>query len=115
MSATPVRLSAGAAGILRDYAFAVPNGMRVAGDARKRAIYVAAMKRQGLTPGVSDIFILLARGGYHGLFLELKFGRNKLTDEQASFQRRACWAGYQTGHAHTLDQAKEIVCRYLNL
>jgi hypothetical protein len=100
---------------LRDFVFAIPNGMHVAGDARKRAIYVAALKRQGLTPGVSDIFVSLPNEVYHGLYLELKFGNNPMSAEQVDFQDRMSKALYAVGEARTLERAKEIVGKYLNL
>ena len=98
---------------VRDYAFAIPNGMHVGGGLRRRSIYIAALKRQGLTPGVSDVFISLPRGKYHGLYLELKYGTNKMTAQQRAFQALMEAAGYAVGEARTLDQAKEIVGNYL--
>lgn len=102
-------------GYVRDYAFAIPNGVKLAGDPRKRAITAAALKRQGLTPGVSDVFLSLPRRAYHGLYLELKFGDNKPTQQQSDFQARMSHAGYMTIVAYTLDQAKEAIGNYLKL
>ena len=52
--------------------FHVPNG-----GARGKA-EAARMKRQGVKAGVPDLMLPVARGGYHGLFLEMKaaLGRN---------------------------------------
>ena len=47
----------------------------------------ARMKRMGLRRGVPDICLPIARGGYHGLYIELKFGKNKPTEEQRQFLR----------------------------
>lgn len=52
--------------------FPVPNDM-VRPDQRMTA---------GLKAGVPDIFWPIARGGYHGMFIELKVGRNPLSAEQ---------------------------------
>jgi hypothetical protein len=66
-------------------AFAVPNGAWLAGDATTRARIANSMKRQGMRPGVPDILIPIARGGYHGLFVELKHGGNKPSPEQLAY------------------------------
>ena len=46
--------------------FAVPNGLWLP-DA-----YARTALKQGLTPGVSDVALLVPRGEYHGLLIELK-------------------------------------------
>ena len=56
--------------------FAIPNGgHRHIGVARK-------LKAEGVKPGVPDIFLPVARNKFHGLFIEMKFGRGRLTKEQ---------------------------------
>ena len=46
--------------------YAIPNG-------GKRAIKTAiALKAQGVKSGVPDMCLPVARGGYHGLYIELK-------------------------------------------
>lgn len=56
--------------------FAIPN----AGE--RRGSQGGWMVAEGLKRGVPDVCLPVARGGYHGLFLELKHGRNKATVEQ---------------------------------
>lgn len=56
--------------------FAIPNGGH-------RHISVAArMKREGQKPGVPDICLPVPSKGWHGLFIELKYGRNKPSEAQ---------------------------------
>jgi VRR-NUC domain len=57
--------------------FAIPNaGNRHPG-------YAAKMAQEGLTKGVPDLLLPVARGGYHGLFVEMKRRRGgKLSPEQ---------------------------------
>lgn len=52
--------------------FAIPNGAQLAGNASQRARQMNKLKSEGLKTGVSDLFLMVARGGYHGLFLEMK-------------------------------------------
>lgn len=46
--------------------FAIPNG------GRRDHIEARHLKEQGVKPGVPDLFLPVARGPYHGLFIELK-------------------------------------------
>lgn len=48
------------------YAFYIPN------EGRRSKHLGYLLKKMGLKPGVSDIFIAMDRGGYHGMFIELK-------------------------------------------
>ena len=40
------------------------------------------LKREGVKAGVPDICLPVSRGIYHGLYIELKAGRNTATDNQ---------------------------------
>jgi hypothetical protein len=56
--------------------FAVPNAAR-------RSVKLAAyMKAEGLKPGVPDLWLPIARRGYHCLVIEMKWGDNVTTPEQ---------------------------------
>lgn len=56
--------------------FAVPN-------AAKRSRRLAAiMKAEGLKAGVPDLIWPVASGEYHGMAIEMKYGRNKPTKAQ---------------------------------
>ena len=55
--------------------YAIPNG-------GKRAIKTAiALKAQGVKSGVPDMCLPVARGGYHGLYIELKRQRGGTVSE----------------------------------
>ncbi len=64
--------------------FAVPNGQFRPGQ-RMEA---------GLKAGVPDIFWPVARGGYHGMFIELKVGRNPLQQKQQQWIDRLEMEGF---------------------
>lgn len=57
---------------LSPHLFAVPNGAWLAGSNRQRAALVNKMKKEGMRSGVPDLILALPRGGYHGLFIEMK-------------------------------------------
>lgn len=63
--------------------FAIPNG-------GQRSITTAArLKAEGVRAGVWDLFLAVPDFSHElgGLFIEMKAGKNKLTDEQQFFQQ----------------------------
>ena len=55
---------------------AIPNG------GKRDVIGAVNLKREGVKPGVPDLFLPVARGEYHGLFIELKTETGKASTEQ---------------------------------
>ena len=51
---------------------AIPNGSVLAGDARRKAMQAARLKREGMRPGHPDLQLAVMRGGYGGLKIEMK-------------------------------------------
>ena len=73
-----------------EYMHHVPNGGK-----RDRATAVA-LKRQGVKAGVPDIVLPAARAGYHGLYIELKAGKNTTTENQRRWLEYLRQQGYYT-------------------
>lgn len=71
------------------------------------------LKRCGVKRGVSDVFITCPRGGFSGLWLELKTGRGKLSTYQRNFSDMMIKQGFAASCAHSLDAAKLIINDYL--
>jgi len=89
--------------------FAIPNGgYRTKATAGK-------MAAEGLKAGVWDIYLPRSSKGYHGLFIEMKFGHNKLTELQKEFGEFATQQGYLCKVAYSAEQAIEIIDEYLGL
>ena len=87
--------------------FAIPNG-------GKRHIAVARkLKAEGVKAGVPDICLPVARGRFHGLYIELKHGRNKETERQAWWLTRLCDHGYRVATAYEFEGAKAVLEEYL--
>lgn len=54
------------------------------------------LKGEGMKSGVPDICLPAPRGKYHGLYIEMKVGRNKPTGEQERFLTYLAGAGYKS-------------------
>ncbi len=92
---------------VRALTFAIPNG-------GKRDIKEAyAMKEAGVTAGVPDILLAIPTDNYPGLFIEFKFGNNKLTGLQQVFIARLREVGYRVDVCYTFEEARQVVLDYL--
>lgn len=87
----------------------IPNG------GKRNAAEAARFKAQGVKAGVSDLFLPAARGGYFGLYIEMKYGKNKPTDQQREFIADMQQAGYDAQVAYGADEAITILREYLAL
>lgn len=86
--------------------YAIPN------SARRSPRQGAWMKDEGLKAGVWDIHLPAPRDGVHGLFIEMKIGRNKLTPEQTEF-KNALEKYYQFAVCYSWIDAKIAILHYL--
>lgn len=89
-------------------AFAIPNG-------GERNVKVAArMKAEGVRPGVLDIFLPLSRGGYHGLFIEMKKpGKKSATSPEQKKRIEELRAdGYGAVVCDHWEQARHMLIEY---
>ena len=87
--------------------FAVPNG-------GLRHIRVALeMIRDGLKKGVPDLFLSAARGGHFGLYIEMKYGKGKLSPEQIIWHDRLKSENYRVETCYTAMEAKFLITSYL--
>ena len=90
-------------------AFHIPNG------GKRNASEAAHLKRQGVKAGVPDICLPVARSGYHGLFIELKVGRNKPTERQREWIEALRQQGYMVLVCYGWEEAAKAVSDYLGM
>ena len=90
------------------YALHVPNG------GKRSKAEAGALKACGVRSGVPDILIPIKNGRYAGLAIELKYGKNRVTENQNQWLGTLEKAGYLTGVAYDLDKAIEIISVYLD-
>ena len=88
--------------------YAIPNG-------GKRAIKTAvALKKQGVKRGVPDMCLPVSRGGYHGLYIELKRQKGgTVSDEQREWIAALNTQGYKAIICYGAEEAIEQIRGYL--
>lgn len=72
-------------------------------------------KAAGMLQGEHDIKLPVARGGYHGLSIEMKAGRNKPTDEQLWYAKRLQEEGWKVAFHWDWESARDEIIDYLAL
>ena len=89
--------------------FAVPNGQN------KSKIQAAKFKREGRRSGVPDMFLPYASSSFHGLFLEFKKPKGKISDNQAQWIKGLKANNFRCEVVYSCDEATSIVLDYLQL
>ncbi|MEG1863636.1 MAG: VRR-NUC domain-containing protein [Oscillospiraceae bacterium] len=85
----------------------IPNG-------GKRDITTAKrLKAEGVKAGVPDISLPVPSGRYHGLYIELKVGKNKTTDNQNGWIDKLQQQGYCVAVCYGWEAASKIITQYL--
>lgn len=91
------------------YLFAIPNG-------GKRNLTVAKkLKAEGVKAGVLDNFLPVARGRFHGMWLEMKYGDNTLSDKQKIWKAFLEEQGYFVAVEYSAQNAFDALIGYLSL
>jgi hypothetical protein len=110
-------------GPLVRFMFAIPNGAHLAGDTAKRSFQMARLKKTGLRKGAGDLLVMIACGGWHGLFVEMKKRRDQfrsaaeaaaaVSREQREFAVDAKAAGYAHAVCYGFEEARARIESYL--
>jgi len=85
-----------------------PSGMKL------RPTVAFKIKCMGYLAGTPDLLILEPRGEYHGLFVELKAEKGKLTTFQKEFLTALSARGYYACVAYGFKEAVKLISNYLN-
>lgn len=92
-----------------DLLYHIPNG-----GSRNR-IEAANLKRQGVKAGVPDLCLPVARGNFHGLYIEMKYGKNKTSEKQNEWLSALEKQGYAAAVCYGWQEAQELITKYLEL
>lgn len=89
--------------------FHIPNG------GSRNSIEAAHLKQQGVRAGVPDLCLPVPRGKYHGLYIEMKYGKNKPTPAQQHWIDDLKQQGYAVSVCWGFDAARTEIEKYLRL
>ena len=82
------------------------NGVKLSGTQAKIA------KGQGMLSGVPDLFLPVPKNGYHGLFIEMKSEKGRVTENQHWFLTNAESVGYKTAVCYSAKEAISAIQAY---
>jgi hypothetical protein len=86
--------------------FSVPNEL-----SGTNVIATMQAKAKGLKKGVSDLVVILPNK--QTIFVELKVGKNTQSESQKAFQRDVQALGFNYHLVYSLNEFKQIICKYL--
>ena len=96
--------------------FAIPNAGGYTGGFKANVARVMKMKREGVKSGVPDLMWPVARGRYHGLFIEMKAGpTSRVRPEQKEWHAALRAQGYAVRVSYSWDAARDTIERYNGL
>ena len=88
---------------------AIPNG------GSRNPIEARHLKEQGVKAGIPDLFLPCARGGFHGLYIEMKRrkgGRVSIEQKKTIIALRE--QGYRVEVCEGWERAREVIKEYLD-
>lgn len=91
-----------------DVCFSIPN------EGKRTDIQLFVMCKAGLTPGIPDVFCAIPTKKYSGLFIEFKYGKNKLTPAQEKMIPLLQAMGYQCSICYSAEEAINVFIEYVS-
>lgn len=95
-------------GVPEQLLFAIPNG------GERNIIVAARMKKEGVRAGIPDLFLAVPKGGFHGLFIEMKKPKGgRVSKNQSSMMKLLSEQGYSAKVCCGWVEARAEIERYL--
>ncbi len=91
-----------------DLLFHIPNG------GKRGKSEAARFKAMGVKAGVPDLFLPVPRGGFHGLFIELKAPNGVKSGNQDKWLKALSSQGYSVHLCYGWEKASAVILEYLN-
>ena len=91
-----------------------PYAIHIANERKSTPKQGAFLKRQGVKPGVADIFIAIPTEAYSGLWIELKAKGGRPSRRQIEFLFNMSEVGYATAVCFGAEEAISVIQDYLN-
>lgn len=101
-------------GLAQELLYAIPNG------AKRDAVTASRLRAEGVRAGIPDICLAVARGGFHGLYIEMKrqntsgSSKGRVSASQKAVQELLQEQGYQCVVCFGAREAVSTICDYLN-
>lgn len=90
--------------------FAIPNG------GHRHIATASRLKLEGVKPGVPDLFLSVARRGFHGLYIEMKrIKGGSVSKEQKQWKIWLTEEEYAWVRADGYEKAKALIKSYLRI
>ena len=94
----------------KELIYAIPNG------GQRNIITAKKLKAEGVTAGIPDLFIAAACGGFNGMYIELKNGKQGiLSENQKSIIAHLQNKGYKVVVCRSFEDFTSIINAYLSL
>lgn len=87
--------------------YAIPNG------GKRHKMVAIKLKREGVKAGVLDIHLPVARGKFIGLWIEMKYGKNKPSKNQSAWIDALRLEGHRVEVCYSAGEAIEVIKDYL--
>ena len=87
--------------------WAIPNG------GSRHIVTAVNLKAEGVLAGVSDLFLMIPKSEYHGMFIEMKAKSGSVSDKQKEFMAAASSMNYLPVVCFGFEEAKEAITKYL--
>lgn len=89
--------------------FAIPNG------GNRSLITASILKAEGTLAGVADLMLAVPRNEFHAMFIEMKYGKNDLSESQQEFKKAVEKYGYRHVTCRTFEEFKREIESYLGI
>lgn len=88
--------------------FAIPNG------GARHIVTAVRLKEEGVVAGIPDLFLMLPKSDWHGLFIEMKAKTGKVSKAQKDFIALANSYNYKAVVCYGFEDAKNMIEKYLH-
>lgn len=87
----------------------------VPNEGKRSYQYAAKLKALGLSAGVPDLCIPVAKGGYHSLYIEMKAKGGRITDSQREWITLLQSQGMCAAVCYGADNAIALISQYMSI
>lgn len=87
--------------------------VHVPNEGKRSKAYGAKLQQMGMRKGFPDLLILEARGGFHGLAIEMKYGKGTASEAQKLWLELLRMKGYACAVCYGFEAARAAIDAYM--